>query len=240
MNTENIIENLMNGNIAAAKEETEDILYAKVSEAIDFITDDVVDAVYGIQEKKEKKKSAEDEITFAPSTEIEDDGEGMDPVDSEDSDIDNDGDSDESDDYLRNRRKVRKKAIKEDEEIQEALPLIPFFAGVARAVPTVIRGAVGLAKTKVGKEIGKEVIQRTATGALKKIKNRGQVPANAPEGAEEMQTESEDGRGDGRREFVYGMKISRYEKLTDKLKAKVKQQWHNKQAEEERVAGKNK
>ena len=236
MNTENIIENLMNGNIAAAKEETEDILYAKVSEAIDFITDDVVDAVYGIQEKKEKKKSAEDEITFAPSTEIEDDGEGMDPVDSEDSDIDNDGDSDESDDYLRNRRKVRKKAIKEDEEIQEALPLIPFFAGVARAVPTVIRGAVGLAKTKVGKE----VVTQAGVSAINKIKNRKQVPPNAPEGAEEMQTESEDGRGDGRREFVYGMKISRYEKLTDKLKAKVKQQWHNKQAEEERVAGKNK
>jgi len=157
MNTENIIENLMNGNISAAKKETEELLYVKVSEAIDFIADDVVDAVYGIQEKKEKKKSAEDEITFAPSTEIEDDGEGMDPVDSEDSDIDNDGDSDESDDYLRNRRKVRKK------------------------------------------EIG--------------------------EGA----------KGDGRREFIYGMKISRYEKLTDKLKAKVKQKWHHDQSEEERV-----
>ena len=159
MNTENIIENLMNGNIAAAKEETEDILYAKVSEAIDFITDDVVDAVYGIQEKKEKKKSAEDEITFAPSTEIEDDGEGMDPVDSEDSDIDNDGDSDESDDYLKNRRKVRKKEIGE--------------------------GAIG----------------------------------------------------DGRREFIYGMKIKRYEKMTEKQQAIVKQSWYNDRAEEERVRG---
>jgi len=240
MNTENIIENLMNGNISAAKKETEELLYVKVSEAIDFIADDVVDAVYGIQEKKEKKKSAEDEITFAPSTEIEDDGEGMDPVDSEDSDIDNDGDSDESDDYLRNRRKVRKKAIKEDEEIQEIAPLL---AVAARAVPTVIRAVGGLAKTKVGKE----VVTQAGVSAINKIKNRKQVPPNAPEGAEEMpegaeemQTESEDGRGDGRREFVYGMKISRYEKLTDKLKAKVKQQWHNKQAEEERVAGKNK
>lgn len=161
MNTENIIENLLNGNIAEAKRETENILLAKVGEIIDYITDDVNASVYGIQEKKEKKKSAEDEFTFAPSTELEDDGEGMDPVGHEDDDIDNDGDEDESDDYLKNRRKVRKK------------------------------------------EIG--------------------------EGA----------AGDSRIEFIYGMKVSRYEGLSDKQKATVKQKWHNEKAEEEKSRGKS-
>ncbi|MAH43712.1 hypothetical protein CL614_08410 [archaeon] len=41
----------------------------------------------------------------------------LDPVGDEDSDIDNDGDSDESDEYLKNRRKVRRKEI-DDDEIQ--------------------------------------------------------------------------------------------------------------------------
>lgn len=41
-------------------------------------------------------------------------GEGMDPVGSEDGDIDNDGDSDSSDDYLANRRKKIAKAMKKE------------------------------------------------------------------------------------------------------------------------------
>lgn len=41
-------------------------------------------------------------------------GEGMDPVGSEDGDIDNDGDSDSSDDYLANRRKKIGKAMKKE------------------------------------------------------------------------------------------------------------------------------
>lgn len=59
-----------------------------------------------------------------------DDGEGMDKVqpkalkkkfdDRKDKDIDNDGDEDESDEYLHNRRKTVSKAVKEEEEIDEA------------------------------------------------------------------------------------------------------------------------
>lgn len=46
--------------------------------------------------------------------------ETMDAVGQEDGDIDNDGDHDKSDDYLHNRRKVRKRAIlQDDEELEE-------------------------------------------------------------------------------------------------------------------------
>ena len=158
MNTENIIENLLNGNIAAAKEETENILLAKVGEVIDYITDDVTASVFGIQEKKKKKDDDEDE-KYADVTDKEDDGEGLDPVDAEDDDVDNDGDEDESDDYLKNRRKVRKKEVEE---------------------------------------------------------SKG---------------------GDGRGEFIYGMKINRYDKLSDDQKAQVKQVWYNEKAEEEKAKG---
>ena len=39
--------------------------------------------------------------------------EALDPVGKEDSDIDNDGDTDDTDDYLKNRRKAIAKAMKE-------------------------------------------------------------------------------------------------------------------------------
>jgi hypothetical protein len=41
-------------------------------------------------------------------------GEGLDPVGSEDDDVDNDGDTDTSDDYLANRRKKIGKAMKKE------------------------------------------------------------------------------------------------------------------------------
>ena len=42
--------------------------------------------------------------------------ESLDDVGREDDDIDNDGDHDKSDEYLHHRRKVRKKAILQDDE----------------------------------------------------------------------------------------------------------------------------
>jgi len=59
-----------------------------------------------------------------PKKDEEDDGEGLDPVGHEDSDIDNDGDSDSSDKYLKSRRKAISKAIekvKESYELDEKL-----------------------------------------------------------------------------------------------------------------------
>ena len=128
MSTENIIQELLSNNIASAKRKTEDILYSKLNDAINDIKSDVVYTSYedsiGAATISEKRKAAKkndddddnDDQKYAKKTDKEDDGEGLDPVDSEDDDVDNDGDEDESDDYLKNRRKTVKKAIKKDDE----------------------------------------------------------------------------------------------------------------------------
>ena len=51
---------------------------------------------------------------YAKRTAKSDDGDGMDPVGAEDDDVDNDGDSDDSDEYLKKRRKAVAKAIKDE------------------------------------------------------------------------------------------------------------------------------
>jgi len=120
MSTENIIQNILDGNISAAKTRTEELLYSKVGDAIELVAHDVtsgdfidsVGAASLVEKKNKKKNDDEDEDEYAKATDKEDDGEGLDPVDAEDDDVDNDGDEDESDEYLNNRRKVRKKAIK--------------------------------------------------------------------------------------------------------------------------------
>ena len=104
---------LVNENYLKTKEIIHEELYSKVGSAIDEIREDAYAAVF-------------DEAKKAKKTDKEDDGDGLDPVGAEDSDVDNDGDSDESDDYLNNRRKIVGKAIKkkkngddEDEELDE-------------------------------------------------------------------------------------------------------------------------
>jgi hypothetical protein len=149
MDTSNIIENLLEGNISGARAETESILLKKINESIESYKDAIVDGVYGLSEKKKV----------------------LDPVGQEDDDIDNDGDEDESDEYLKNRRKVRKKEIENEEVNYDEDDL------------------------------------------------------------------SEGGSGDSRIEFIYGMKVSRYEKLSDKQKAQVKQRWYNERAMEEKKRG---
>lgn len=64
------------------------------------------------QEAKKKKEKAEGEGTCKT--------EALDPVGKEDDDVDNDGDSDESDEYLKNRRKAVTKAI-QNEELEEGV-----------------------------------------------------------------------------------------------------------------------
>jgi hypothetical protein len=159
MDTSNIIENLLNGNIVDAKLETESILYSKLNNNIEEIVDGVTDHVYGLSEKKKCKDDYDVDL---------------DPVGEEDDDIDNDGDEDESDDYLHHRRRVRKKKIS-NREVNEAKEDDAWFV----------------------------------------------------EGAE----------GDSRIEFIYGMKVTRYQKLTDKQKAQVKQRWYNERAAEEKKRG---
>ena len=112
--SEELLTALINEDYLSTKEIVHEELYAKMGSAIDLLREDIYAIVFN-EAKKAKK------------TDKEDDGEGMDPVGAEDSDVDNDGDSDESDDYLKNRRKAVGKAIKkkkngedEDEELDEA------------------------------------------------------------------------------------------------------------------------
>ena len=123
MTTENIIEDILSGNIAEAKSKTDELLYSKLMDSLAINKEDVASSTFddavgvaSLVEKKKKKKKGDDDEEYAKKTDKEDDGEGLDPVDAEDSDVDNDGDEDESDEYLKNRRKVRKKEIEDDEE----------------------------------------------------------------------------------------------------------------------------
>jgi hypothetical protein len=70
---------------------------------------------------KKKKKKKDESVYKQIASSLYLNEKNLDPVGKEDDDIDNDGDSDESDEYLRNRRKVISKAIKkQDESVNEA------------------------------------------------------------------------------------------------------------------------
>ena len=100
--TEQIIKLVNEDKLSKAMELTETVLYSKISDIMSEKYEEVAPSLFG-----EAKK--------AKVTDKDDDGEGMDPVGHGDDDIDNDGDSDETDDYLKNRRKAIGKAIKGDE-----------------------------------------------------------------------------------------------------------------------------
>jgi len=97
MSTKSIIDDLLLGNLSKAKIKTENTLYLKMKEALEDIKAQVSSGVYS-------------DYIGSPSTSVNE-KKKLDPVGKEDDDIDNDGDSDESDSYLRNRRKVVTKAI---------------------------------------------------------------------------------------------------------------------------------
>ena len=99
MLTDKIVQLISDEKLTEAVEITNDILYAKLSAVLEDKYDELRPGMF------EGKKRIKD-------TGKEDDGEGMDRVGSEDGDVDNDGDSDESDDYLKNRRKAVGKSIK--------------------------------------------------------------------------------------------------------------------------------
>jgi hypothetical protein len=97
------------------------------------LSDALINSVRAILEKKddEKLKGGKTAVDTDPETDDKTDEEGeddkkskkskkLDPVGKEDDDIDNDGDVDNSDKYLKNRRKAIGKAMKEDvEQIDE-------------------------------------------------------------------------------------------------------------------------
>ena len=104
-NTKKVVDHIIGENPSEAKTEIENILYAKMEDALELKK---IDIASSMAEAKKPKKDEDDE------DEKDDDGDGLDPVGDEDDDVDNDGDSDDSDEYLKNRRKAVSKAIKKD------------------------------------------------------------------------------------------------------------------------------
>jgi len=94
MSTRKIFTDIVSGNLHEAKNDIESVLLQKIGEALE-----------------EKKKYAK--VSDKDNDSEDDSGDTLDPVDKGDSDIDNDGDSDESDEYLKNRRKKISKAVNE-------------------------------------------------------------------------------------------------------------------------------
>ena len=105
-NTKKVVDHIIGENPSEAKTEIENILYAKMEDALELKKIDIASSM--AEAKKPKKDDEEDE------DDKDDDGDGLDPVGHEDDDVDNDGDSDSSDEYLKNRRKAVSKAIKKD------------------------------------------------------------------------------------------------------------------------------
>ena len=97
---------IMIDNLKAASDAFEQIMQEKITDAIEAKKFELAQA---IDEKKKLDPVDHDEL----------DG---DHDDREDKDIDNDGDVDSSDEYLHNRRKTVKKAVKNEEvEVDEAV-----------------------------------------------------------------------------------------------------------------------
>ena len=220
--TNDIIQDVLSGNLSDARNKTESLLYSKTAELLSHTKEEVSGVVYEdavgvaslVEKKKAKKKNDDDDNgkKYAKKTDKEDDGEGLDPVDAEDSDIDNDGDSDESDEYLKNRRKVRKKEIEDDEEEEVKEGVKDTIKGLAHIIQ-------GFDPPDSGGEVTKERYKEAMKAKKKEVK----------EGKE----------GDGRASYIYGMEIKKYRNLTDKQKHQVKMKWSHKKAEEEREKGHN-
>ena len=108
-NTKKVVDHIIGENPSEAKTEIENILYAKMEDALELKK---IDIASSMAEAKKPKKDDEDDDE--DEKDPQDDGDGLDPVGDEDDDVDNDGDSDSSDEYLKNRRKAVSKAIKKD------------------------------------------------------------------------------------------------------------------------------
>ena len=112
-------------------------------------------------ELEEEEKKAK----YAKVTVKSDDGEGMDPPGEEDSDIDNDGDTDDSDEYLDNRRKAIKKAMKEA------------FENLDEAKPEYNKDSVDKAIASSSRS-GKKVSKKEASAIHRLLKGRSSKPKN--------------------------------------------------------------
>ena len=222
MSTKQIIDKILDENLFGAKESIINELYRKVSLSLD-------------EKRKEK---------YAKVTDKDDDGEGLDPVDAEDDDVDNDGDSDESDEYLKNRRKVVKKKVeekflqvKESQQLDEIPFLAPLAMGAAKMVGGKLLGG-GLKKMGGGllKKLGgglKGLLGKGRSLVKGAMSDRGRAygagaPATAGGGVTHTHEDAESGP-----DMIYGMEKDKYMKLTDEQKDKIRAKYHREKREME-------
>lgn len=211
MSSQKIINHIIDTNLVEAKDEIQLLLYEKMSMHLSEKKKEV--PVCETCKCKDKKKKDDE---YAPDTDKEDDGEGLDNVGAEDSDVDNDGDSDESDSYLKSRRKLRGSIIqKEDkEQLDEFIPL------AMMAVK-----AIGGRLLKKGlKHIGKKAL--------------GAVGGMLGGGGEEQQESTDDDFEGSAIDTLYGMDKDRYMRLSDEEKDKVRLTYHREQKKQEKEKGK--
>ena len=98
--TRKLIQSIIDGNLVQAKEEAFELLYSQAETQLSEKKLEMASTLFG-------------------------EGKKMDPVGKEDDDVDNDGDVDDSDEYLKNRRKKVSNAIKADEAYDENMELAP-------------------------------------------------------------------------------------------------------------------
>jgi len=246
MSTKDIITDVLSGNLSDARNKTEDLLYSKTAELLNQVKESTAGEVYEdavgvaslVEKKKAKKKKNDDDDNgkkYAKKTDKEDDGEGLDPVDAEDSDVDNDGDSDESDEYLKNRRKVRKKEIEDDEEeVKEGYNVTAKHNDHIKASAAIGSGTRRRGPLAGGKSVGdkKYNLRFDSEETGKKFMQKHGFTTEEVE-------EVEESKGDGRESHIYGMPLKKYRALTDKQKHQIKMKWSHKKAQEEKAKGHN-
>lgn len=116
MDTNNLIKSVIQENIVESKKIATELLLQKLSERLQSKFDEFAPQTFLDEEKDED----EDEMKKGRGKEEEEgDEEELDPVGEEDEDINNDGEVDETDSYLKNRRKAIQKAMEGDDEEYE-------------------------------------------------------------------------------------------------------------------------
>lgn len=165
------------GNAVELKNAFSDLMTDKIAEKINSFRPEVAARMFNTQ--AEDSTATEEQVEEAKKPKL-------DPVGKEDGDIDNDGDKDKSDSYLLNRRKAISKAMKEEEQIDEAPKGSP--ARPASRMDTI------MAATKFGQsnisKMDREEKARKASEKEKEEKKETKEEVNIISSAAEMMTAS--------------------------------------------------
>ena len=249
MSSEKIVNEINKTDLSKAKDSLEQLLYEKVAMVLSEKRNDI--------SLCEKKKKAKDDEEYAEKTDKEDDGTGLDPVGAADSDVDNDGDSDESDDYLKNRRKVRRKEIAVEDYIKEKPDgkwcvynddgkVIKEFDSKSSAedflkeeieqldefIPLAMMAAKAIGG-RLLKKVGGRALKAVG-GMTKKALGGAARGAAGALGGEPQTEDTEQDSDSSDKEVLYGMEKDRYMRLSDEEKDKVRMNYHRDKKQEQK------